>query len=86
MTLRDDPYAASSGYAASLPLEESTSGPQQRLASPTGIGRLVADAMQSSEFSESAVGGMPIRRQGQGLHLSYGDALELLGFSGGAAE
>lgn len=81
MTLQEEPCAASSGYAASLQPEESTSGLQTPSARAGGIGHLVADAMSSSEFSDSFVGGVPIRRQGQGLHIGYESALEMLGFS-----
>jgi len=83
MPIQDDPYAASNGCADSLPPEESTSGPLTRSESPTGIGRRVAAAMRSSEFSDSHVSGLPVRRQGTGLNVSYESAMEMLGFGYG---
>lgn len=84
MTLQEEPYAASNGYADSLPLEESDHSPQPSSGSPGGTDyqKLVAEAMSSSEFSDQHVGGVPIRRQGRGLHIPYDSALEMLGWGG----
>ncbi len=84
MTLQDEPYAASSGYADSLQLGESENEPQPSSgrAGGTAYQKMVAAAISSSEFSNQHVGGIPIRRQGQGLHIPYDSALEMLGWGG----
>jgi len=83
MSDSNGPYEASSGYVDSLQPEESTIEPPQRSGNPGGIARQMAEAMSSSEFSESQSGGITLKRQGRGLHISYENSMELLGFSRG---
>lgn len=85
MTLQEGPFAASSGYADSLPPVESDLSPLDSSGSPGGTvyQKLVADAMSSCEFSDDCAGGLPLRRQGRGLHIPYDTALEMLGWGAG---
>lgn len=86
MTPREEPYEVSSDSTDYPRPGGSDPSPRRSSGSLGGTEyqKMVADAISSSEFHDSYVGGIPIRRQGRGLHLSYESALEMLGWSGGS--
>lgn len=81
MSELDEQYEDSSDYTESPPPEQSARSPRDTSGSPTGnaLQRLLNQAVGSSEYREDYLpGGIPVRRPGRQLHVSYDNAMNLL--------
>lgn len=79
----DGPYEASSD-SSDYPRQASwMRQPQELSGRPTGtpFQEQVMNAVTGSEFNESTQFGLPLRRPGDALHISYDNALEYLGMT-----
>lgn len=79
-----EPYELSSDLGAPPPPASSMRGPLDSSGRPTGteFQQNLMDAVCGSEFHEGFEFGVPIRRRGEALHISYDQALEYLGMNG----
>lgn len=70
-------YSDSMEYHLPEPWERS---PRDTSGKPTGndYQRLLSEAVSGCEFTPSVIHGMPAKRQGSALHISYDNAIELL--------
>jgi hypothetical protein len=80
----DEPSEPSSDSGDYPPPDWWTQPPQELSGRPTGtpFQEQVMDAVTGSEFVDSTQFGLPLRRRGEALHISYDQALEYLGMNG----
>lgn len=81
----DEPFVESSDSSDCPPPASWMRQPQELSGRPIGtpFQEQVMDAVTGSEFVDSVQFGQPIRRRGEALHISYDQALEYLGYTGG---
>ncbi len=81
MNEQDEPYEDSSDYMEYPQQEQSARLPQGTSENPTesDFQRTLRQAISGSQFHDSYLpSGIPIRRRGSALHISYDQSLEML--------
>lgn len=80
MSEQEEPFEESSGFMESPLPEPWERSPRNTSESPTGseFQRQITEAVSGSEFTDTTVHGIPMRRQGKALHISYDQAIQFV--------